>query len=105
MCQGCYLEYGQPSLDSKEINHAAQLIRIIYQESGTGGPLHSILDDWNIENEHMEIHENLLTERERNYSDRLAQTSRDLLEIFKKMTVPERASSLARAEGFIKLRE
>lgn len=105
MCQGCYLEYGQPSLNSKEINRAAQLIRIIYQESGTGGPLHSILDDWNLENEHIEFHENWLTEREANYSNRLAQSSRELLEIFKKMTVPERASSLAHAEGFIKLRE
>lgn len=52
MCRGCWAgTYGAPIISSDEVLVAAELIRRLYEDLGcpTGGPLHWMLDDMNID--------------------------------------------------------
>lgn len=48
MCQACWAGYGHPTELPEHGQEAINLIRELYQDHPTGGPLHVQLDDWNI---------------------------------------------------------
>lgn len=57
MCKGCWIgDHGMPILNSAEVLVTAELIRRLYEDLGcpTGGPLHAMLDDMNIDDEQVE---------------------------------------------------
>lgn len=49
MCERCWDNCGQPTNWTPQIADALKLVRELYAEHPTGGPLHTELDDWNIE--------------------------------------------------------
>lgn len=44
-----WIELGRPADWNPKVKRALELIRDIYEYAAAGGPLHVILDDWNIE--------------------------------------------------------
>lgn len=51
MCVSCWITHGQPANRSPEIDRAADLVRALYDIHPVGGPLHVVVDDWNLEDE------------------------------------------------------
>lgn len=51
MCVSCWDEAGRPSNWSPDIARALDLVRELYEIHAVGGPLHVVLDDWNIDGE------------------------------------------------------
>lgn len=98
MCMGCWNEYGRPNIDNEMVRAAVPLIRSVYDFSAVGGNLHCELDDWNIDNNFFEgefdPYDKAAPE------DQLA-AERKCFDAFKAMTLDERASALARFDGFI----
>lgn len=95
MCRHCWEhEYGSPDLDSGTIRRAVALIRAVYDSigGGTGGKLHVVVDDWNLESHHLEY---VIDNYE--LSDAEDACARHLLS----MTEEERASALARYDEYV----
>jgi len=93
MCISCWEEYGSPRIDTAEIRAAVVAVTAVYGESPVGGNLHVVLDDWNIEDEHVrgwiDYAAEPITEAERACGAALA-----------RLTESERASALAIYDGF-----
>lgn len=51
MCIDCWNERGRPANWSPEIGRALGLVTELYEIHPTGGPLHTSIDDWNLEYE------------------------------------------------------
>lgn len=49
MCCGCWEEAGRPMIDTPKVREAVTLVEAVYEHSCTGGNLHVVLDDNNIE--------------------------------------------------------
>lgn len=49
MCGDCYEEAGKPTDVPLEVERFVGLANELYAEHPTGGPLHVVLDDWNVE--------------------------------------------------------
>lgn len=48
MCDSCWDGYGRPAHTSPQIERAAELTRELYRWFPVGGPLHIVVDDWNL---------------------------------------------------------
>lgn len=55
MCVDCWESYGAPTTEPAFGPAIRMMIRDLYtmERCGVGGPLHSVLDDWNLEDEHL----------------------------------------------------
>jgi hypothetical protein len=100
-------EYGSPTDWNPKVKRALELIRAIYEHEPTGGPLHVILDDWNIEDGDVRLAANegapytpsSFVEEDEAEEVRVAVA--ELVPLLGEMTVPERASALARHWGHL----
>ena len=101
MCYGCYEEYGKPATVSQETQSAAELIEKVYAASCTGGNLHIILDDWNIEDSHLIFCKTAIEENTHKLKPEELAAERACLSALRKLTVHERASALAIYNGFL----
>lgn len=54
MCVNCWEEVGSPKIDTREVRTAAAAVVELYRGYITGGLLHVVVDDWNLETEHVE---------------------------------------------------
>lgn len=115
MCRTCWFEYGAPILRTEEIDEAAELIRRLYEDlkQGTGGPLHAILDDMNINEESIGVHGDMnrykkqiwsgtgwvLTD-EIEYSQEVIDCCERIIELFADMTDGHRAAAIGWYEGW-----
>lgn len=56
MCLNCWEEAGSPTELPENADELIQLIKELYatEKGGTGGPLHIVLDDWNLEDDNIE---------------------------------------------------
>jgi hypothetical protein len=54
MCCGCWEEEGKPQIDTPVVRAALVLVEAVYEHAPTGGYLHIVLDDNNIEDENVE---------------------------------------------------
>lgn len=97
MCEGCYEEHGSPKIFNRTTLLAAKLIERVYGFSEMGGNLHIHLDDWNIEDEYFD---EFKVDRHDSSEDQV-RAERECFWILKLMTLPERASALAIAHGYI----
>lgn len=95
MCRTCWEEHGSPTNRSPTIDKAVQLIYIIYEDNEVGMPLHTALDDWNIETK---------WERWSDHQDAVSEiaweAAGDLCDIMNAMTIEDRASALAYASAY-----
>ena len=48
MCEGCWAEAGRPTALPANAAEFADLHRQLYEVEAVGGPMHSVLDDWNL---------------------------------------------------------
>jgi len=55
MCYGCWEECEKPKIDNEKVRAAVPLIAAVYELACTGGNLHIVLDDWNIEDGNLEF--------------------------------------------------
>jgi hypothetical protein len=101
MCTECWEEYGEPMLRSPEIERTAELVKAVYDhpEGSMGGDLHIVLDDWNIETEHIEFCAGEIGRNDRASPELLAIES-ELVDLLLPMSEEERASALGLAEGY-----
>lgn len=97
MCHGCWQEYGSPAIVNEKTLAAARAIEEVYEWSSVGGNLHVVLDDWNIENEHVQF----CCDEVQKVSGQL-EAEKECLTLLAKMNLKERASALAIYEGFVK---
>ena len=99
MCIGCWERHHAPTLDSPAIREAARLIGVVYEYHGAGGWLHVVVDDFNIETEHVQW----CVEHAHDYpSETLEEDAacRACAAALLKLSVPERASALAMHDGY-----
>lgn len=102
MCYGCYKEYGEPAIINARTQAAAKLADAVYEFNCVGGNCHIVLDDFNIEDSHIDwcLDEGLKTNIHDHDNEQL-EIEKNCLIAFKVLTVKERASALAIHQGWI----
>jgi len=99
MCYGCFEKYKDTVEITQRAKDAAEIIPVIYADCPAGGDLHIVIDDWNIEDRHVDFCMKELETSE--YHQDIVDAERKFLELFKAMSENERAGCLALADGFI----
>lgn len=114
MCSNCWKDHGSPRINTPVVRAAAEAARAVYEFSCVGGNLHIVLDDFNIEDGHLEFcreqiekapeecrasgeHENGLCW----CSPEQLAAERYCYELFKALSEDERASALAILDGYV----
>ena len=130
MCYYCAVEYVTGIDTSKEdvpehidwppitdeMRKAALLIRDLYElpEGGTGGPLHVVVDDYNVEDDSIDFYgrcvrgENTDCDDASYYGEAwpaLQDVSQQIIGLFRQMTVAERATTLCVAHRELSIEE
>jgi len=97
MCMGCYEKYGSPSIVNEKTERAAELIGRVYEWNAVGGNAHIVLDDWNLEDEHVAwCREHISTSDGYNdYPEEQLIAERECLAFLADLSLDERASALA----------
>lgn len=104
MCYGCWETYGKPVLDSAQIQVVVAQIGEVYEHSLSGGWLHIVVDDWNLEDGHLDTCAVCIDENAATTDPARIAAERACLAGLRVLTEDERASALARYEGFIEER-
>jgi hypothetical protein len=94
MCYGCWEEEGKPQIDNEKVRLAAYSIFKVFEYiSPSGGNLHIVIDDWNLEDGNLEFcHEEIL----KDYNTIELECCLRL----KILSVEERYSALALHDGY-----
>lgn len=93
MCDGCYREYGSPKIDNQLVRDASEAVKELYYCHGAGGGMHIVTDDWNLEDDSIDFCGKFM----RDYHHRGPDACEiRVYELFKMLTIEERASALAR---------
>lgn len=104
MCQSCWDELDQPRIVNDLTESVATMISEVYDYHEVGGHAHIVLDDWNLEDEHIDYCLDVVNkgghDDEEVTQDQL-KVEKACLEALKQMTLEERASALAIYYGFI----
>lgn len=100
MCFGCWEEYEKPENDSAEIRATVVAVAKVYEFSSVGGNLHIAIDDWNIDDDSLDSCERFIKENSHEASAEQIQAEKYCLELLRQLTEIERASALARYDGF-----
>jgi len=90
VCIKCWRHHGSPAIDNGKVRQASELIAGVYLFSGVGGNLHTLLDDFNIEDntsEYVKYQENTGAAQEL--------VERECLRILNSITLDEKASAIA----------
>ena len=102
MCYGCYEAHGKPEIQNERTLRAAVLVEAVYAFAPAGGHCHIVLDDFNIEDDHIDFCINEITSEPREmYTTGEIDIQLACMESFRAMTLEERASALAIYEGWI----
>jgi len=96
MCYGCWLEYGAPQDAGRHGAEAIQAISDVYKQNPSGGNLHIVIDDWNLENDHIRF----CRDKAPSPNDPLTYAEQRCASVLLEMTESERAAALAKYEGF-----
>ena len=91
MCGGCWDRHGRPQIQSPEVRAAAEAVSAVYDESCVGGNLHIVIDDWNIEDDHIDWCEN---------DAEMTAAEQECARLFRQLSEAERRSALALHEGY-----
>jgi hypothetical protein len=100
MCHGCWGEYEDASIINDRVLAAVPLIGYVYDYHGAGGTLHIVLDDWNIEDDHLDFCDGEIAKGGID-PDRL-DAERECSAALRILSVQERASALAIHSGYFK---
>lgn len=105
MCRSCWENiYNFASLDTPDIRKLAGLIGQVYKYSLSGGHLHVVIDDWNLDDDNVNFALKYITsiEDQPGIDRRLIDLEWKCLFFLVNMTVEDRASALAMYEGFVR---
>ncbi len=97
MCWGCWEEAGEPAMVTPAILAAVASVKRVFDLHCTGGNLHIVIDDWNLEDDHLAFCRSAVS---RGLSGELLAAELDCLDHLGPMSEQERASVLARYSGF-----
>lgn len=102
MCRSCWVEAGSPMISSPEIKNAASLAHKVYMFHCTGGGLHIVLDDYNLDDDSVAWCRSYLEERgeDTHWSDESYTAQMECLVAFEGLTEHERYAALALSDGF-----
>lgn len=102
MCQGCWEKYDKPAIVNERTLEGARLIDGVYYYSCVGGNAHVVVDDFNIEDCHIEacLTDGLDENIHEADADQLA-AERACLEYLRGLSIEERASALALFDGYV----
>ena len=111
MCEGCWIEHGRPAIVSEATKRAASAIKAVFDENPVGGNLHNIIDDWNVEDDHIKGGLEELAAFDRAGVGRphsfdqpgLREVERACLAALAPLSVDERASALAIHDGYLRV--
>ena len=99
MCETCYDDYGRPNLITEKVKESQKLIDKVYEYTVNGGYAHIVIDDFNIEDCHIEwcLRDIEKDEYDDQYDDpeTVKNICRECLLLFKSMSIDERATALA----------
>lgn len=98
MCESCWNDAGRPTAVPESIAEFIGLFNQLYEVEPMGGPLHSVLDDWNLDGE-------IYPSPGLDCDDETYELCDRISRLLNAMTVPERYASLAMAEGFFGLED
>lgn len=98
MCRNCWLEYGAPRVVNKKTLAARDLIAAVYEGHAAGGNAHIVIDDWNLEDEHVHYCRGCSDASQDDEEQCDAETA--CLGALLKLTEDERASALAMYDDF-----
>lgn len=93
MCIECWENYGRPKIVSPKTISAALAVRKLYVGAPTGGAMHIVTNDWNLEDDSIEYC--------RSKAEKGSEDEKKVFSAFISMSFKERASALALSCGFI----
>ena len=101
MCEDCYIsKYGAPTIRNERVERAVRAIGKLYEVHPTGGLLHIVTDDWNLEDHHVMACSDMQGTTHMGgtfgYFDSVELEAFNAIEA---LTVDERASALGFADG------
>lgn len=96
MCTDCWDQAGRPTELPPAYERFAELHSDLYDLSPAGGPLHSVLDDWNLAG-HIQPFPGLTFEDD---TARVYEICDEIADLLNAMTGPQRYAALAKAGGF-----
>lgn len=94
MCVRCWEGRGEPADWTPQIAECVELVRELYLTEAVGGPLHVVVDDWNIDG----VIKPYWSEEEDQHTIDLCNR---IAELMNAMSVDERAAMLAYHDGFL----
>lgn len=102
MCEGCWYEYGLPKIDTPAVRAAADTIRAVYNAPGglAGGNLHIVIDDYNVEDEHLEFCAARHAEHVGTDDPALVDAEARCIDALRPLTEEERVSAIALCDGY-----
>ena len=107
MCENCWDKYGHHVIDTPVVRDAAAAIASLYEVARSGGRLHIVVDDWNLDDDNLDFCEDLIkNEPDRDDSDFGGEEpdqrdrERACLGALRRLTEAERGAALALADGF-----
>lgn len=96
MCWFCYEEMGKPKIINKKTRTAAKLIEKVYDFCNSGGNLHAIIDDFNIDDHYFKQYELIIPD----ISFKQKRAEIECFFYLKRLTKAERMSALAMTENW-----
>lgn len=100
MCRNCWKQRGSPKIRNERIEKAVEAIAEVHKFHVTGGNLHIVIDDWNIEDRHVLFCDEAIYSPNYPFSEEQRTAESVCLAIFRSLSVKERASALALSEGY-----
>lgn len=104
MCIGCCNQYGPTAQDvNDDVTRAARLIDRVYEHNNVGGNAHVVLDDWNLEDGHIEwcLQHSLSDDRTWEGPTELLLAEREALRALQPLSLRQRAAALALHDGYL----
>lgn len=106
MCFFCWREYGSPTEWVPTTRRVVDLIEQLYAHCPTGGPLHAVVDDWNVEGDDIRPGYVIPPFGETpgfpdDYSEDVHRICDELAGLMSAMSVPQRMAALAYSEKHI----
>jgi hypothetical protein len=105
VCYACWAEDGKPSELPENADEIVEMINKLYSlpDGFTGGPIHVVTDDWNVEDENVQgclfqIDEDLTNGV---WSRLTCELARRIGELLLPLTEDQRSAVLAKRDGFI----
>ena len=96
MCDECQAAFETVSL-TPTLRGISRLIQLLYQTQGSGGCLHIVLDDWNLEDDHISFCQKYILEScEHDGATQLLEKA--LVDLLLPLNEDERATSLGHSK-------